>query len=545
MKPTPSRSPWRVTAGAAALLLAMLALLGLAAAPASEADQPQAQVTGLFNPNIGGVLRLQPTATPAPFDASDIFLEPGVGVLPIFTLPPILTFPTPIPTPPPCGQAITLGKTVNGQLKGGGQQCQYTFRGATGQTIDVTMRRTGGAIDPLIELIGPSSVRVAMDDDSDGRLNAALRGYTLNEDGFYTVIARSFDPTASGAFKLSVNSVRPSQPDANLPGPEDALCFGTALYGQPVQGQAPFPGAECRYTFDGGRGDVVALHLRALEGGALPDVWLQNASGRALPGELVVSEEGSVTSGLTLPANGRYTVVLSDNSDAGTGPFELTVVRQNPCKEVLVGALRGEVSPFSSACTYLLRDRPTMFTNVAVKPLGDDLQPLVTFYGPNGELLDQYVSDGTARAVPGNTWTMSVQGADGSSGLFEVRLSGAQFLISEDFCGGEMTSGKFIRGEVTSFLPSCRYTFDGEAGDVVTIRMTRQGGTTNDLDTFLTLLDPAATPEATDDDGGLPPTNSLIKEHELQTSGEYTLEAGAYNDASDGPFYLTFWLRSP
>ena len=61
---------------------------------------------------------------------------------------------------------------------------------------------------------------------------------------------------------------------------------------------------------------------------------------------------------------------------------------------------------------------------------------------------------------------------------------------------------------------------------------------------MLTLLDPNEDPEISDDDsGGLP--NSLIQQHELQASGTYTIVAGSYNDATTGPFYLTFWQRSP
>ncbi|MCB0233391.1 MAG: PPC domain-containing protein, partial [Anaerolineae bacterium] len=123
--------------------------------------------------------------------------------------------------------------------------------------------------------------------------------------------------------------------------------------------------------------------------------------------------------------------------------------------------------------------------------------------------------------------------------------SGAQYLLTTEFCGGSISSGRFIRDTLGLFGPTCSYTFDGNAGDIVTIRMTRQGGASNELDTYLTLLDPDDNPETSDDDGGLPPTNSLIKNYELQTTGRYTIAAGSYNDATTGPFYLTFWQRSP
>ncbi|MEZ4770892.1 MAG: PPC domain-containing protein [Caldilineales bacterium] len=538
-----------LAAGTAIALIALLALLGMASAPPTEANQPEAQITGLFNPDFGIILQLAPTATPRPLDLSGILIDPNANVRPFVTVPPVLAIPSPAPTPEPCGQAMSIGQTVNGALAGGGQLCEYTFEARAGRAVNIAMRRTSGTIDPMFELRGPSSGRIAMNDDSDGRGNSALQNYTLNEAGTYTVVARAFDPAATGAFTLRVSGGRPNQPTSpSLAGADEVLCTGSLAYGGSVVGQVPFPGAECRYTFDGIQTNTVALTVKGLEDGPLPDIQLVDPKGRAVSGTATTLDDGTaMLSELLLPSTGSYTVVLTDASEDGTGPFELGVIRQDPCKDVLPNsALRSQISEDNPVCTFALQNPNPFYARLQVTPLSGDLQPVVRFYGPNGEVIDEYLADGTSKRVPENTWTIVVEGQDGTTGLFKIELTGgAQYLLSDEFCGGSIRAGQFVRDTMGPFLPTCSYTFDGQAGDVVTIRMTRQSFPQNDLDTYLTLLDPEENPEATDDDGGLPPTNSLIKQHTLEQTGRYTIVAGSYNDASTGPFYLTFWQRSP
>lgn len=538
----------RLAAGAVILVLALLVLLGLAPARPTEANQPDAQITVFANPNFGAILSLVATPTPAPFSGAAILLDPNLNVQPFITVPPALTVPTVIATPQPCGQAISLGKSLDGTLSGGGQHCEYTFTARAGQTVNVAMRRSGGRIDPLIELRGPGGWRIATDDDSDGRSNAVLRSYTLDQAGTYTVVARSFDPAASGSFRLVVNPSRPRQSaGVSQASEDDILCTGVLGYGQTVEGQVPFPGVGCRYTFDGIGGDTVALHLRSLDGSPLPEMQLVDPSGSIVTETAAEISDGTlILSGLQLPATGSYTVVLADTSDTGTGPFELSVIRQDPCKDILsYYPLRVEISADNPVCTFALLDPVAYFSSITVRTISGDVQPLVQFYGPNGELLDEYVPDGSSKQVPLNTWTVAIEGLNGTTGVVEVQITKGQYLLSDQFCGGSISSGRFIRDDMSPFAPTCLYTFDGNAGDIVTIRMTRQGSTANPLDTYLTLLDPNDDQETFDDDGGLPPTNSLIKEYALQSTGRYTVAAGSYNDATTGPFYLTFWKRSP
>ncbi len=81
-------------------------------------------------------------------------------------------------------------------------------------------------------------------------------------------------------------------------------------------------------------------------------------------------------------------------------------------------------------------------------------------------------------------------------------------------------------------------TFQGSAGDVVTIDMKSGRG-----DTFLQLVDPAGEVVTQDDDGGQN-VNSRITEYQLQSSGEYTIIASSFGGGSTFQYVLTLTLIS-
>ena len=67
------------------------------------------------------------------------------------------------------------------------------------------------------------------------------------------------------------------------------------------------------------------------------------------------------------------------------------------------------------------------------------------------------------------------------------------------------------------------FLFAGEAGEVITLRVTRK---TPGLDPHVSLIDPEEGEEAADDDSG-EQGNSLIQDHILKQTGEYTIIVGS------------------
>jgi len=87
--------------------------------------------------------------------------------------------------------------------------------------------------------------------------------------------------------------------------------------------------------------------------------------------------------------------------------------------------------------------------------------------------------------------------------------------------GGTLTFDETVTGEISADQPEVRYTFEGRAGDVITINMNAEPGT---LDSFLELIGPDGTSLLTADDyaGSL---NSQIGPYTLPETGTYTVVA--------------------
>lgn len=65
----------------------------------------------------------------------------------------------------------------------------YTFEGATGQAVTITLDSED--FDPVLSLLGPGEIEIAANDDFGGTLNSKII-IKLPEDGAYTVVAKSF-----------------------------------------------------------------------------------------------------------------------------------------------------------------------------------------------------------------------------------------------------------------------------------------------------------------------------------------------------------------
>ena len=67
------------------------------------------------------------------------------------------------------------------------------------------------------------------------------------------------------------------------------------------------------------------------------------------------------------------------------------------------------------------------------------------------------------------------------------------------------------------------FSFEGKAGEVITLRITSNA---SGLDPHVSLIDPENAEEVSDDDSG-EHGNSLIKDHILKRTGEYTVIVGS------------------
>jgi hypothetical protein len=107
---------------------------------------------------------------------------------------------------------------------------------------------------------------------------------------------------------------------------------------------------------------------------------------------------------------------------------------------------------------------------------------------------------------------------------------------SLQLCGGRLDYGSSVTGMLPVPGVKCLYTFEGVAGDAVTVAMNKQD---QSLDPFLELSIPADSPApvaTSDDDGGN--RNSLIANYVLPEDTTYAVMAHSFQDQTAGRFTL-------
>jgi hypothetical protein len=108
--------------------------------------------------------------------------------------------------------SISTGATVMGQITEKTFIDAYTFTGAAGDVITITMRAGAGSqVDPYLELLGPKGARLAASDDAKasdlGPLDAQIKAYRLPFDATFIIRATRFGAettTATGTYSLTL-----------------------------------------------------------------------------------------------------------------------------------------------------------------------------------------------------------------------------------------------------------------------------------------------------------------------------------------------------
>ncbi|NPV67006.1 MAG: hypothetical protein HPY64_07670 [Anaerolineae bacterium] len=138
-----------------------------------------------------------------------------------------------------------------------------------------------------------------------------------------------------------------------------------------------------------------------------------------------------------------------------------------------------------------------------------------------------------------------------SSGDYRLRLEaggvaqpgGAPATIG----GGSISIGQTVTGQINNTTYEQDWTFDGTAGDTVTVTMISTGG---DLDPYLSLLDSAGMELVSNDDSVIPLRNSLDSQLSfiLPATGRYVIRASRFagsDGSSSGTYELTLSAGGP
>lgn len=458
----------------------------------------------------------------------------------------IQTSPTPTaapPTPEAPGARLEIGATAAGTLTSAGPVERYTFEGRAGLVVTITLASTD--FDAYLILENAEGVALAADDDSAGGSDARIAAFALPADGLYTIVAGSYTNMGVGDFTLTLEALEgptpaptetPVAPDTPTPTgtvepditptpveptpvrtepatPEPA---GSITIGQAVTGALTDEARSAAYTLEGRAGDIVSISLISNDFDAFLRVF--DPSGLELAHD---DDSGSGLNALIallqLPADGLYTI-MAESLGGDTGGYTLEVsaaaVRPVEYGQTVESALL----PGEGAAIYRFQGQAGDVITISAESSAFDAYLLLLQPGAaNLPLAEDDDSGGSRNALIGpytladaGDYFIVVRSYDDRSGAYVLRLQRAVLT--------PIAYGDVALGEFSSETHALYYSFEGQRGDVINIRVNSGSA----LDTLLSLRGPDNAEVAFDDDGGSgfdPEVNRLV----LAQGGRYTL----------------------
>lgn len=226
--------------------------------------------------------------------------------------------------------AIAVGQTVQGALASGDALLasgafvdRFRFRGAPGERVAIDLR--SAAFDGFLTLIAPSGAREQNDDAAEGATDARI-DTELTEAGDYVIAASSFG-RGGGAYDLSLQRGGAATQRAASPGPaiasSGALTSGMTLRGQLASGDATLASGEFfdRYTFEGRRGDTVAVEMTA--DGLDSYLIVEAPSGKQADNDDAGADTTNAAVRWVLPETGVYSIRATTYAARESGAYAL------------------------------------------------------------------------------------------------------------------------------------------------------------------------------------------------------------------------------
>ncbi|MBZ0279903.1 MAG: pre-peptidase C-terminal domain-containing protein [Anaerolineae bacterium] len=468
--------------------------------------------------------------------------------------------PTAEPSLEPTAESPGVMASFSGRLTDEQLSALYEFEGRAGDVISFTM--TSDDFDAYLTLQGPNGRTVIEDDDSGGGRNASIDNYTLLESGTYTLIASSNTRTRTGSFVLNITGTSLVLTGiGEQPTPEPtaiAQSGGEVELNSLVNGALTPESATATYTFTTSGAEIVMITVTSSIFD--PFVTLLDANGDELASD--DDSAGSLNARISdfqLPGAGTYTVVVSSATGATSGEFTLSIntAQIQPTAEPTVEPTSlppgSSITLGDSISGFLDGDEPIHYTfegesgqAVTITLTSDDFDAYLRLLDADGDELDtDDDSAGNLNArienftLPANgTYTIEVDRFDdGVTGEFVLSLTsgGAIEPTVEPTSvpgGSEIAIGGSVTSELEPGQDSTIYTFEGEAGQLITINLS-----SDDFDAYVTLNDPSGFYLTSDDDsgGGL---DSRIAVFTLPENGTYSIVVESF-DGESGQFTLS------
>ena len=457
-------------------------------------------------------------------------------------------------TTPEPSAALAYGTQVVNELDAVTPFMEYVFEGLRGDVATLTVEVMSGDLDPMLTLIDPHGNLLAARDDT-ARTDAGgirLESLRLPTSGVYRIIVGRFGyglGSTEGNYRLTLEREGASSDS------------GSALrYGESVINSITDTQPQLYYIFRARRGDIVAIQMRRVSGDLDPVLQLVNqnsfivAQNDDVPGS---GSQDAEISGYIVETDGTYVIIASrygQGSGRSTGSFVLTLQATDASGlgsnalaaiDLEIGdTVTGELTDerYEQFYHFSGQQGQTLTITMTRSPGGDLDTFLVLMNAALQEISSNDDSFGTQNSTIENFTLPSAgeyyiiatryQRAGGTTTgpyALEVALGGSGGGES-DFTGvpantQQIQYNSSVSGVINDSTPQVLYSFQGSAGDVVSVTMSRMDG---DLDSRVAILDAELRELASDDDSG-GNQNSLIDRFVLPSTGTYYVQASRFS----------------
>ena len=471
----------------------------------------------------------------------------------------------PTPTPPYNDIGTYVGNLKDGTPTGsilseGTNDHVFTFEGAVGEFVNITMERVSGDVDPFLTLFTPQGDVVAIDDNTGSSRNAELRNIKLLEDGLYSVQATGADNTL-GTYSLILTRggiELPTQESLTIPPTSTQIplipTLGPALNGNRLQNGAAVIGSipegdYSQFSIFAAEGETFTLSVTPVGNNPLrAQIEMYSPEG-----DLVTftnaTESGSdgytIIPGFVAPMTGAYIILLNGENGTGgdyiisygTGLTAETVVRGSPPPNTRA---EGNLDRRAILDEWHIQLSVGDVINVAVSNAGGLFDPYVELRTWEGELVagDDNSGGDTAALIQSaqinktDTYRIQIHDATAQQNIGQYTLIWRYINVAPTSTpvpafATLMSLDDVIEGDTYEF-----YVFRGLAGQKVRIRVEPKPGEA--FDPVAVLLDPSGNEIASADDSN--GTLNPIIEFSLPEDGTYTVRVNGY--LSGGRFDL-------
>jgi len=438
---------------------------------------------------------------------------------------------------------ISYGEVVEGFLDDEGFRDLYIFGGRQGEVITITMTVIEGDLDPFISLVDERGVGIAFNDDGGAGNTAVLDSIRIPADGQFFVIATRFGHefgSTSGDYSLTVERLGAT------------VTSGARLrYGDSVVGEINSNTPQTVYYFTGERGDVVDVRMNRTSGNLDPFIDIANPQGQIIrSGDDDPTAIGTLNAGIinyTLPETGVYLVVATRYGRASgetSGSYLLSVSSipesqrgQSPGNAILLDygeVINSSLGSESPQRFYVFEGTRGDVVTVDMQRTLGNLQTFVLLLdfslnevarAGGTQPLDRARIIGYTLPEDGQYFIMAARNefSEGETeGDFQLSLNGREGVGGSELL--EIAYDIEKTGVINDDLPVESFVFEGQAGDVISIRM---DAISDNLDPLVTLfLDGKQI--AFDDDSG-DGKNAAIIDFTLPEDGLYHVEAARFN----------------